>query len=427
MKKVLIISYFFPPNNFTASNRAYSFAKHLKKFGYQPIVITRNWEVDIKNSSDLTKPAGREVIHNTNKEFETYILPYKGSFRDKFQSIFQSKFAIIRKLLSMFELIFENFGLAFLSHSNFYYKAKELIEKEKIEYLIISASPFNQFYYGWLLKKEFSTIKWLADYRDEWTSKTLVETKGFFKTFILNLQTKKEKLWLSTADIVVSVSEKTAISISKHISLNNYAVVENGFFKEDFLDKKKTKTKNEFLITYTGEIYEKQNFNMFLNAVKLLIVEYEKTITIKLQFIGLKNQNQQKAYIINQMIGFEQNISFTKRVSRKECIQLELNSDCLLMVAYGDLKGIPSSKLYQYIGSQKPIFLCPSDNDIIEEYLLKTNQGIISNTSEEAYIKLKEVINAKIKGKKTTVNCKEIQKFSRKEQTKKLAQILNSL
>ena len=47
MENVLIISYFFPPCNLTASQRAFNWAKYLKEFGYNPIVITRKWDQPI--------------------------------------------------------------------------------------------------------------------------------------------------------------------------------------------------------------------------------------------------------------------------------------------------------------------------------------------------------------------------------------------
>ena len=61
MEKVLIISYFFPPCNLTASRRALNWAQNLREFGYDPIVITRKWDHEIKNPSDLGKDS-KQII-----------------------------------------------------------------------------------------------------------------------------------------------------------------------------------------------------------------------------------------------------------------------------------------------------------------------------------------------------------------------------
>ena len=430
MKKVLIISYFFPPNNYTASNRAYSFAKYLKCFGFYPIIITRNWDIIIQNTEDLSKPSGTSIKHQKFNNYEVYYLPFKGSIRDQFYSKFGSKFAFIRKVLSFFELILENFGLTFISHSNFYFKAKELLKTEdNLNHLIISSSPFNQFYYGFLLKKEFKKLKWIADYRDEWTSRTLISSNLILDNFISFIQEKNEKRWLKSADRIISVSDRVTKSISKHTGNKHFSIIENGFFEEDYHIKKQKLHTNEFIITYTGEIYTKQDFSIFFSAINKIILEFKDKVIIKIQFIGIANNQSKKDYLLNLMKGVEDNLVFTKRVLRKKCVALEMQSNLLLMVVYGKLKGVPSSKLYQYIGSEKPVFICPSDKDIIEYYLSKTNQGIVANNSKEAYDKLKNIINNFIinENLNTKINKEEIKKFSRKHQAKKLAEILDSL
>ena len=62
MQKVLIISYFFPPCNLTASQRVVSWAKYLHKSGYYPIIITRKWEKHVTSFDDCHYPTSKEVL-----------------------------------------------------------------------------------------------------------------------------------------------------------------------------------------------------------------------------------------------------------------------------------------------------------------------------------------------------------------------------
>ena len=65
LNKVLIISYFFPPCNLTASNRALFWAKYLKDYGYDPIVITRKWDHKIKSPRDIAyHPLMKKLVKN---------------------------------------------------------------------------------------------------------------------------------------------------------------------------------------------------------------------------------------------------------------------------------------------------------------------------------------------------------------------------
>ncbi|MFM7666825.1 MAG: glycosyl transferase family 1, partial [Bacteroidota bacterium] len=60
MKKVLIISYFFPPCNLTASNRIAGWKKHLPEFGIYPIIVTRNWTGSELTAEERLMDSGSE-------------------------------------------------------------------------------------------------------------------------------------------------------------------------------------------------------------------------------------------------------------------------------------------------------------------------------------------------------------------------------
>jgi hypothetical protein len=98
------------------------------------------------------------------------------------------------------------------------------------------------------------------------------------------------------------------------------------------------------------------------------------------------------------------------------------------MLAYGSLKGIPGSKLYEYIGSRKPVLLFPNDHDVIEKMLLHTGQGIICENAIDLKNALFEKIDDFIlkKQKKQTLNTDAINSYSRLNQCKKLVSIIEN-
>jgi hypothetical protein len=108
---------------------------------------------------------------------------------------------------------------------------------------------------------------------------------------------------------------------------------------------------------------------------------------------------------------------------------MEAKSDLLLMVSYRNMKGIPGSKLYQYLGSKKPIFLCPSDNDIVESTLQETGLGIICKDEHEAFVKLDHLLERHKNGKPLieNINHEKIANYSRRKQVEKLALTLKQL
>ena len=110
LKRILIISYFFPPCSLTASQRVLSWAKWLHKFGYYPVIITRKWEVKLKTLKDVSIPNSSGILHKNYKTYEVYYLPYKGNLRDRiYQKYGNNKLTKVRQALTFMELLFQYF------------------------------------------------------------------------------------------------------------------------------------------------------------------------------------------------------------------------------------------------------------------------------------------------------------------------------
>jgi hypothetical protein len=99
------------------------------------------------------------------------------------------------------------------------------------------------------------------------------------------------------------------------------------------------------------------------------------------------------------------------------------------MVSHKGFKGVPSSKLYEYIGLKKTIFLYPNDQDIVEQTLLDTNLGVICNDESDIYLKLLNLIEIKQNGEgsEMLIDSKKIDFYSRKNQTEELAKLLDKI
>ena len=168
MKKIIIISYYFPPANFVGSDRIDAWAKNLFSHGIKPIIITRNWNLNQKNIVDPIK--NNEFKHIINNDYEIYQLPVKRSIRDKLSKY--SSLKLIQKAFTFIDLIKCNFVLSnSWNNKSFFGQAKKLIESDsEITSVIISGRPFQNFMVGARLKKKFN-IQWIPDYRDDWTTR----------------------------------------------------------------------------------------------------------------------------------------------------------------------------------------------------------------------------------------------------------------
>ena len=427
MKKLLIISYYFPPCNLTAAHRAYSFARYLAEFGHETRVLTRDWSHPIRTTADVAVPSGEEINTIEKEGFITTILPYSGTRRDRFYSKYPSgEHSFIRRLMTFIETLLQTLAIFHRSKQIFFREARRIIKEENIDVLIISGNPFWQFYYGFLLKKEFPDLKWIADYRDDWTTGKMSRDNSLLHRFFYRQSQRKERKWVKPADIIISVTDELTNRISRFVNVRSETIA-NGYM--DLPDQIITsKNKKLFVISYTGYVYEDQKIEIFLDGFIKAARKYDEKIHLQMRFIGSALEPQTNERIRELMKGFVQNFELTSRLSAKECLEMEADSDALLSVGFVGQKGIPGSKLYQYLSHKKPIILCPSDDDIIQEILDETGLGLRCNNSDDVFNCLCDLIEKKLSDKPLISDYDDnaISKYSRKKQVEKLSRIIES-
>lgn len=428
-KKVLIISYFFPPCNLTASQRTYNWGKYFKEFGYDPIIITRKWDYPINTPSDIGKSSrSMDIEVLVNEKYKVYYMPYKGSLKDRIFEKNIERYKFTRKTLSFIELFFQNNSIKVLPYSNIYAKASQIIKKEKITNIIVSGSPFTCFHMGYKLKKKYPHIKWIADYRDDWTTTELVNRNIGLDAVLFKMEQKSEKKWLSNAAFFTTVSDYYVKKIAKFTGLQGFELI-NGF-GEELKDLKAIQLdKSRFEITYNGSLYSTQKIEPFLIAAKKVINRFENQIHIQLNFPGLGFDLTQAKRVELALKGYEGHYTITERIQREEVIKIQHKSNILLMIAHQGLKGIPSSKLYEYVGLKKPVLLYPNDNDIIEKTLKDCSLDIICEDEMDIEKKLSKLIKDYILNGENSFfwERQKVDKYHRKQQVKKLATLLDKL
>lgn len=430
MKKILILSYFFPPCNLTASQRSYGWAKYLNRFGYYPVIVTRNWDNQIKLPSDVLKSSGYETIIKYESGYEVHQVPYYASMRDmmsqeKCANVFQ---VFLRKMLTFIELIGQNFSNKVIPFKNLYSYADTLLKTEKeIDCLIVTANPFAMFRFGYLLSKKHR-LPWIADYRDDWSTSEINNNNGFLNNIVRYFDTKSEKKWVKSASVFTTISPYYKEKISKFLSLEGEVVL-NGFFEEDFKSEKLLDGQSCFVIIYNGTLYSSQKIEPFIQAVNKVIdsIKGDKEFVVK--FLGLDFDPIQSRRVKDLIKGYEKNYVITGRMPRADVLDQQRKAHLLLMVGHKGVKGIPSSKLYEYLALRKPILLCGSDKDILSETVGGYNLGVIADSASEIANTLNKELERFYSGEEQSRIADEmyVTNYTRLNQTEKLSKVINSV
>jgi glycosyltransferase involved in cell wall biosynthesis len=425
---LLILSYFYPPSSFTGGQRVFAWAKYLHQFGYYPVIITRNWDTPIAEYRDMSRTTGTTIRHEKHANFEVYYLPYKGNARDRIYAAYgEKRLRFVRRFLSFFELFLQNYFFAVLPWYNIYRFADAFLKKNPdVTMMIASARPFALFGFCHSLSKKHK-IPWIADYRDDWNTSQWHIPSGLTGKMLSGAEARSEKRWLSNAACIISVSEYYAERIASWVGKQGYVVM-NGFDRWDFSDIIPHE-KEQFTIAFSGTLYDTQPVEIFTEAYKRFVASEAGAADIRLVFLGLGMETKQVIRIKMLLAGFEKNFEITARVEKKEALQSLAGCDVFLMFSHENIKGVTSSKIFDYLALSKPVILCPGDDDVLDDLIRSTGAGFIVQTADEIYPLLKHLYGEyKQHGRVScTTDWSKIAAYSRENQTKRLARVLDDV
>jgi len=421
MKKVIVLAYFFPPNKLVAAERAKSWANYFNEKGIYPIIVTRKWESATNSLEGIYNTTSKAVKIESFETYEVHQLPFHANnLENIFLKFKDTKLSLLYLFIRFFNGVLNkwfNFPIPF---NNFYSYTKVIIEKENIYSLIVSAYPFMMFKFGYQLKKDFPKLKWLADYRDDWTSNALRPKPTIIHKLFNRFESIYEKKWVSSAEIVTSVTKQYTKNVAE-ISNRKGFLIYNGFEKSNFNNSYTAKQKESFTLLYSGTLYHNQKIEMAFEGIKNL----NKTgYNVKMKMPGATLNKEVVDYLNDLIKGHENEIQVFDRLESKEFELMKNNCDALLLTAYGNLKHVIPAKLFEYIGTGKTIIMLPSDNGEIAEILSAlSNTYILNDVSafEETIIHLMDENNEQIYSDEEI----ELRNFySRKQQAFKMAELV---
>jgi len=417
-KKVLIITYYWPPSGGPGVQRWLKFAKYLPDCNIEPIIIAPHPDVaeyPIRDTSLLNDVSSDIEVHLTDNSsfYDTYkkftkakSAPYSGfandanpSFKQKISRFFRGNFFLpdSRRGWNKFA----------------YNKAAELIKKYDIDTVITTSPPHSTQLVGLKLKNRLG-VKWIADMRDPWTD--IYYYNNFYPTTIAKyIDGKYEKSVLESADYVISVSEfikKQFAAKSNRINPDKILVIPNGFDESDFPTTNRKKG-DIFTISYTGTLAANYDISGFIKVLKNFKGDY------RLQFVGKVDANVQR--LIDNEIG--DHSIFKGFVPHSESINTLLSSDMLLLVipVIKDNEGILTGKLFEYIGSGKPILCLGPKHGDAANIITHAEAGITCNYNDIEDVN--NFINTVYKSRKLN-NSDKKDLYSRVSLTKELSKYL---
>ena len=277
-KKVLVITYYFPPSGGAGVQRNLKFVKYLREFGWEPVVLTaKNADYPAYDDSLLSEvPEGVKVYRS--RIFEPYRLYRKFTGRKADESTDIATLSLDQKSKQRFsERLSEWIRAAFFIPDArigwlffAYLKGKKILKKENIQIIYSSAPPYTTHLIGKKLHRN-SKLPWVVDFRDSWIG--WVSTPQWRPKLSRAVEMKMEAAVLRHASRILTVTrgiKEDLLSRHPEFRSQNWELLPNGFDAADF-DSIQQKEKDDVLtITYSGSLYGPRNPESLLRALELL-------------------------------------------------------------------------------------------------------------------------------------------------------------
>ena len=423
MKKVLIITYYWPPAGGSGVQRWLKLTKYLPKHNWKPIIYTpENPYFEVKDEALLNDIPAEAKIWKT-PIWEPYALKDKlfgiGS-ESQSAGVITNKKSLKNKLLNWVR------GNIFIPDPKIYWVKPSIkvllkkIKEEGIEHIITTGPPHSMHLIGLGLKKEMQNLKWIADFRDPWSELDLLE-----EFHLSNSSRKKhqdfEKQVLQNADVTLTVSE-TWVKDLKRLGGNRVELITNGYDTADF--ELKPKINDKFIIGHYGLLNHIRNpKNLWKTLNSLCEENTEFNNKLELHFSG--NIDAEVILEIESHPYLKAKVKQLGYLSHAEVLEEYNEASVLLLLLFNSQSGVGNypGKIFEYFAAKRAILAFGPEDSDAEKLIKKTKTGMYFSYDET---KLKDDILDLFKNK-NQFNLKNTESFSREKLTKDLSDLLNNI
>jgi glycosyltransferase involved in cell wall biosynthesis len=419
--RILFVSYYFPPYNVIGAVRTGKTARHLLELGHDVRVIAAG-RLPLSTSLPLEVPASRVTYTrwwNVHRPVGALLaalrrdsggaLPTGPSAGDRANRLAGLYRALV--FLPDRQVGWLPFGIR---------AGSALIRRWKPDLIYTSTGPFTSAVIGSYLARRFR-LPWVAEFRDLWAGNQYDE----FPAWRARLNYPIERWVVGPALAFVTVSEPLAATLRARYR-RPVAVITNGFDPDDFPSLPSPTTRSDELrITFTGSYYEgRQDVALLFAALKRL---GERSARVRVEFFGAGLGPVQE---LADTLRLTDLVRTSPPIAYREALRRQAESDVLLHLLWTDpdQPGVYSGKLFEYIGSRRPILAIGPSAGAGQDLIRARDAGVVLDQSDQVADQLSRWLAAKEQtGRIPPTPESATRGLSRLEQVRLLEQYLHGL
>ena len=384
-KSVLIITYYWPPAGGAGIQRVVKLVKYMLKFGWIPTVLTveggdypvldPSFEKEIPSEATVI----RSKIYEPHRMFkklrprakkgaiDAYIISQKGGgWADRLGRYLRLNVFIPDARIGWYP--------SAVAAGN------RIIKKNRPDVIFTTSPPHSLQLIGRKLSRRHG-IPWVADFRDPWLEIVYYQSVRRSK-LAWAIDRRLERKVLSSADAVVSISDKIIDLFRTKAELKYTAKIPNGYDPADF-NGLTDQHPDSFILTYTGVLSRERVPHTLLKCLADLLAKGEIT-DFQLRIVGKLCSEFEEA--IADLPPLKDYVEFVPYVPHEELVRYLHETYALLLVIdrVANNEGFLSGKIFDYIGAQKPILAVGPVSGEANELLRASDCGVMVDYDDDA-------------------------------------------
>ncbi len=432
IKKVLIITYYWPPSGGAGVQRVLKTVKYLRDFGWEPVVYTAEDAAYPVIDESLLKDVAPDLEIIRGPIWEPYDLykrftsqkkkerVYSGFMTDEAKPSFTQRASVWIR------------GNFFIPDARKFWIRPSVklltayLKERPVDAILSSGPPHSTHMIARALKRKLS-LPWLADFRDPWTNIDFYDQ--LMLTGWADRQHKaQEQSVIKEADRMLTVSWSWAEDF-RRLGRKDIETVTNGFDEADFPETTTERDKN-FTICHIGSLNRDRNsLPLWETLAKVCEEKPAFREALRLRFIG-----KTEAHTFAQLadLGLEANTENVAYMPHSEVIG-ELGRAHVLLLLTNDtpnVMGVVPGKLYEYLAARRPILAIGTTEGDAARILRETGAGAMCGFQDrEAMERALVAAFADYQNGNSsyTGDPEAIRRFTRRGATKRVAEILGEM
>ena len=432
MRRVLIVSYYWPPSGGIAVLRCLKFAKYLRQNGWEPVIFTAAdaHYPTFDDSNDRDLPAGLEVIRQPIWEPYAWYKKFMGKPADEnVNNVFYTDGAAGGWKHRLAVWVRSNFFIPDARATWINGSVKRLLtylEEHPVDAILSDGPPHSNTRIATLVSRR-TGLPWLADFQDPWTQVDYYQLLNLLPVARRRHERLEQEAFQQAAvTTIVSPTWKTDL---ERIGARNVRVLYWGYDPDDFAGLER-RPHGQFTLTHLGIMgYDRKPEALFqaIDQLKRELPGFAEDFQLRLY--GQVDHRVRESICRH---GLEAQTNYAGTVTRAEALQETMNSHVLLLLLnqQANAAGRIPGKLFEYLATRRPILNFGPEVSDVADILHRTGSGpTLAYDSAPALAAhyLRERYAAFRKGNEEILDPALIQEYSHPRLVRQLAGWLNEI